>query len=221
MIRLRVSTIEAFRRVVDTDYAPEEELVATLKRGQWTDGPANWQMLAGTAWHRAMALEPADDVLEWPCGTTACCYGDYSFDSGDIQEALAYCGPGLREITGRRVLCNWHGEAVEIEGTADLVQGLVVTDHKTKFSQADPSDYEESLQWRLYLLIHEAQVFRYNLWEMKDPVSGYCALKDVYSFRLWPYPWMKQDCLAWICRFLSWANDKDLIRTISNERRAA
>lgn len=225
MIRLRVSTIEAFRRAAETEWGDEAEVEATLRRGQWTEGPANWQMLAGTAWHRAMALESADAVdevysdaiMDWE---TFCHYGDYEFLSDDIQTAIAYCGPGLREITHSRPFAL--GELdVEIEGTADLVQGLSVSDHKTKFSPSDPGDYEESLQWRLYLLIHQARVFRYNLWEFKDPKDGFCALKDVCSFRFWPYPQMEQDCLYWIRRFLGWASDRDLIRYLVNDQRRA
>lgn len=58
MIRVRVSTIESFRRVLQTEYATEEELSDYVRHGQ--NSVPNWQMEAGTAWH---ALLERDDVI--------------------------------------------------------------------------------------------------------------------------------------------------------------
>lgn len=52
MLRLSTTTLESFRRVIHTEYAQEEELVAQV-RGEPFE--ATWQMQAGSAWDRAIS----------------------------------------------------------------------------------------------------------------------------------------------------------------------
>lgn len=224
MIRLRVSTLEQFRKVSETDYESEANLIERIRRGQWADdGPQEWYMQAGTAWHRAMACDHSDEIREekGEDGSDVCTirYGDFWFASEDIQAGLRHCGPGLREVTGRQVFGAWGNVPIQIEGTTDLIHGLGIQDHKTKFSSADPDDYEPSLQWRFYLLIHEAIKFRYNLFEMRDPdENNLILLKEICSFRFWPYPGMDADCGHWLRRFMEWADSKRLIGYLVNDR---
>ena len=219
MIRIRTSTLEQFRRVVCTDYAPESELVDRIRRGQWVDDPETpWYMQAGTAWHRALSGEPADEVIEDNSQECLSRYGDYLFNPDDIHAGIAFFGDGLREMTSWRT---WEvgGLKVQVEGTADHVHGLVVQDAKTKFSDTDPADYEQSLQWRAYLLIHHAEVFRYVMFNFKDPTEdGFLALKDIYHFNMWRYPDMERDVLEWLERFVDWAGTRGLIRHLENDR---
>jgi hypothetical protein len=244
MIRIRRSHIEEFRRVI-LGYADVAELAGRIKG---KDEP-NWQMQAGTAWHKLLegdidladvypmldvnrkkhreqlmhALrynppqgEHARKALELELDAAAgepewIGQDDYQFTANAIAFAKRYTGPGLHEVTGRMTfeVC---GRTVEIEGTADLVNGLVIQDHKTKFSTASVADYEDALQWRFYLLIHRAEVFRYNLWRMSDPKEGRCEVKEVVSCRFWRYQGMEQDCRDWVRRFVLWAEDARLLR---------
>lgn len=207
MIRLRVSTLEDFRRCVETDFGDEQELRDRLIRGQWAEGPTKWQMEAGTAWHALLAGK--SNGIKW------------TFHADDWEKALSHIGPGLREITGRQTF-RAAGQVVEIEGTADVIHGLTVQDHKAKFSACDPRDYEDSLQWRFYLAIHGANSFRYNLFDFKDPDdSGYCKLKQIVSFRFWRYPALEGECLAWVERFLEWARATALLSHLHLPRHAA
>lgn len=221
MIRLRTSTLEQFRRVVETSFEPEQSLIDRIVRGQWTDDPdVPWYMHAGTAWHRALADDKADDVIiASDVDECRVKYGDYLFHPDDISEGIAHFGPGLREITGRR---SWDigQHRVQLEGTADHLLGRVIQDAKTKFSDADPSDYEQSLQWRSYLLIHDCDVFRYNLFHFRDPDdAGFLKLKDVYYFNMWRYPEMESDLLGWLERFVGWARARGLTRYLENDKR--
>lgn len=224
MIRLRVSTLETFRRVVQTDYQPESELIETLRRGQWTDGPANWQMNAGTAWHAILANPIRTQQIEFGCDGvpyTVHESGGFRFSGPDVQAALRHVGPGLHEVPAGRT---WDidGRQVRVTGTADHVRGLVVQDHKTKFSTPDARDYEASLQWRFYLLLQEAVVFRFNLFDFRDPDdTGLCELKEIVSFRFWPYVGMEADCRFWLREFLAWADDRGLLGLLEGEKKAA
>lgn len=218
MIRIRTSTLEQFRKVCQTDFQPESELAERIVKGQWSDDrDVPWYMHAGTAWHRALALELPDNCLP---DHTQVRYGDYWFTPEDINEGIATFGPGLREVTGWRT---WDvgGLKVQVEGAADHLYGLVVQDAKAKFSDVDPSDYEQSLQWRMYCLIHHARVFRYVLFNFKDPdKAGFLRLKDTYWFSTWAYPDMEADVLVWLHRFMDWARTRGLIHYLINDRRA-
>jgi hypothetical protein len=222
VIRIRVSTLEMFRRVVQTEYQPESELADRIVRGQWTDDPdVPWYMHAGTAWHRALADEAADEIVEDNSQEVLLRYGDYLFAPEAVHEGIATFGPGLREVTGWRT---WDvgRQRVQVEGTADHLYGLLCQDAKTKFSDTDPADYEQSLQWRAYCLIHHARAFRYVMFSFKDPdKAGFLKLKDTYWFSMWAYPDMERDVLGWIDRFVGWAKGRGLVRYLENDRRMA
>lgn len=220
MIVLRTSTLESFRRVVETAFGDETELRQRLIRGQWDDGPANWMMEAGTEWHRLLASEH-HNVIRYGRDHASEPIRQFQFDGEEVLAARKYTGPGLVEVTGRKRFGEFRGVPVIVEGTADHLRGLVIQDHKTKFSPSDPADYAPSLQWRFYLLIHEMSVFRFNLWDFKEPdKNGFCQLRDVHSFNFWPYESMAADCHSWVTSFLTWAEDQNLLRFLLPRRAA-
>lgn len=203
MLHLRTSTLEEFRRCSSTTWGDEEALIARLMRGQWEDGPSNWKMDAGTAWHRALAT------------------GDHPpFKRGDVAAARAFIGPGLCEVSADRLFLV-DGCPIRVFGTADHVCGLKVQDHKTKFSPCDPGDYEDSLQWRFYLLLQECNIFQYNLFRFKvkgeDWQNG--ELQEVYDFRFYRYPELESDCHLWLSNFLHWLRTKHLTHFVAVDNR--
>lgn len=211
MIRVRVSTLEAFRRVVATEYGREDELVAAIKAGQ-EGGPANVHMRAGTAWHALLAM-PKEELAERYDATQGVHVQDvFAFDG--VDGARRHVGPGVCEVTTRQVY-DAFGVPVEVKGTTDHMRGLDLQDHKAKFSALDAKDYEPSLQWRFYLSLFGARSFRYNLFAFKEPadwlVSNLCELREILSFTFWPYPGMDDELRSWLHRFVSWARDRDLM----------
>jgi hypothetical protein len=213
MIRVRRSFLEEFRCCVATDYGDEEALIRAIRGNP---DPPNWRMEAGTAWHAC--LERPD--LTYRFGADSHQYGQYTFAGEAVKAALDVLGPGLWEVPGSRV---FHTEAgpVEVTCTADHVRGLVIQDQKTKFSPADPADYEDALQWRFYLAVHGARVFRYNLWEFRDPdPAGFCELKGLLSFNFWHYPGLDDECRAWAGRFAAWAEGRGLTEFLTPRRQA-
>lgn len=207
MIFLRVSTLESFRRVVNGVGGDWEELIEYIQHGQ--EGEPTTHMLVGTAWHEC--LSDPKGVYVGDLGYKS---GPFYFLGEDVRDALALVGPGAKEVTATRKFV-WQGYKVIVKGTADNVLGLTVTDHKTKFDTPDPKDYERSLQWRFYLLLHECAEFRYMLWPFKEPdqgARGLCARRgDPLAFSFHAYPGMTEECVGWLDRFLTWATDRKLI----------
>lgn len=233
MLRLRVSTLDSFMRVLTTDYAQESELIDRMKRGQWTDSDKGWMPRAGSAFHKC---------CEDPIGTSEIAFdeqgkpfkrhrsGDYFFAPDAVEGVRRLQGPGIRELKAVKVMAG-----VEIEGTTDHIRGLYLRDIKTKFTTIDARSYEDSLQWRFYLWLHDCEAFTYDLCAFKEPQgvermygdntdvsyegdpTGFCELREVASVRFWRYPGMEAELTGWVRRFREWASDRGLL----NERRAA
>ncbi len=218
MIRLRTSTLETFRIVCEDEYIPEEELIARLRRGQWTDDPKEdkVKLEIGTAWHKALAFDVADDLSQIDVGLVG--YNGFFFAQDDVHQGIAYSGAGVRELTSWRT---WEvsGVAVQMEGTCDQIQGRIIQDHKTKIDTVNVGFYERSLQWRTYLLIHDGSRFTYNVWRFKPPTNdNFLALKEVTSVTFWPYPDMEADVVAWVRRFVEWAKQRRLLHLLEVSR---
>jgi hypothetical protein len=214
---VRTTTLENFRRLVATSWGSEAELRSYIDSGQDDAAAKRWQMDAGTAWHKILARPEAHE-REDPDGYFVYGHGDYTFHPDAVDEARAHIGPGVFEI--------WHSQAfdmgrhtVHVSGTADHYRGLYLRDFKTKFNTPDARDYEQSLQWRFYLVIHQAAVLQYDLFHFKTPKLGFCEYKGVKSFRFWPYQGLQDECRGWIDRFCGWADRAGLLEALSKPRR--
>lgn len=221
MIRVRRSTLEEFRRLVETEWGDEARLAAYIEAGQ-TDPSPNWQARAGTAWH-AVLEDPEShydfetDVYAVPDDSHPA--GCYRFASADVNAAaLLVLGQGDWEVEAR-IIYQTSAGPVEVSCTADHRAGLVVSDNKTKWgSAADIADYEDALQWRLYLEAHKCDVFRYLFWEFREPdEAGFCELRNFWSCRFWRYDRMSEDCRQWCDRFARWAKARGLLRHLTGK----
>lgn len=214
-MRVSTSTIDSYRYLLEHDHASEDELVAQVQGKPFVK---KWQMDAGTAWH---------SVLEDP--HTHICYaqsanepdeyyrsGEYAFSAQAVDSAVMLIGPGVWEVKATRLFGTPYG-AVNVVAKVDHLNGLIVTENKTKFSQPDARDYDGSVQWRMYCLIHDAQAVQYNLFDFSDPKNGYCELRNILSFRFFPYPDLEKDCRRWLNRFLDWAASKNLLGYLERE----
>lgn len=214
MLRISVTTLESFRRLIRTEYGSEAELIASIK-GQPFE--PSWQMNAGRAWDDALWL-PADETRE-VAGTSFGRWGKYWFNLAAVQYANKLLGLGVWQIKEVEVMhVGGRRLPVQVVAHADHVRGLEITDNKARFGTVDLSSYEHSLQWRFYLHIHQAASFRYAVWHFFDPDGGnYCDLKESMTVRFWNYPAMAEDCHRWLIEFLAWADDKDLFVYLDRE----
>lgn len=192
MIRVRRSHLEAFRNITRSEWGDESELIAAIKG----EGSSNWRMDAGTAWHNAIER----GILS--------SHG-FSFNEEDANMARGILGIGRWEVPGSKVYQLDDGEEIEVTAQADHIRGLVIQDNKTKFSQANPQDYEGALQWRIYLDVHECDIFTYHLWSFADPdENGWCKFRGHLSFSYNRYPGMEEEIKEWLYEFKEWAKFK-------------
>ncbi len=209
MIQVRQSTVESFRRVRDGAYGSSEtQLVAYIHAGETSE--PNRKMQCGTAWHSVLQNGPG----HW-CGDNWFECNGFRFHKDAVAYAGHTIGPGLLEVPGS-IRFRTAGEDVLLTGTCDHLHGRVIQDHKTKLDegtpQLDTEPYFDSFQWRIYMLIHDATCFRYNLWGFKDKGTGEVDLVDYLSCKMWAYPRMKADVVELVEQFVEWARPNGLLQ---------
>lgn len=172
----RVSHLESFRRWRDDDGQTVADLVARLTEHQPTE-----RMLVGTAFHRALELAKPGryDTMEAE---------GYTFTLPKACIAL----PTVRELRASKA----YG-LLTVTGQVDGIDGLRIEDHKTT-AQMDAEGYFDGYQWRFYLDIFGADVFRWNVFELKpplkkDPPKTY-RVGEPQHLTQYRYPGMGNDC---------------------------
>lgn len=146
----RVSNIETFRRWRLDEEQDTGDLIARLTDFQPTEA-----MLAGTALHKALELATPGEY------TTLDAMG-YTFL---IPDDCAIALPTIREFRASKS----YGPIL-VTGQVDGLHLKRVEDHKsTGYFNGD--GYWEGCQWRFYLDIFDADVFRWNVFPIK-PVRG-------------------------------------------------
>lgn len=199
MIRISATDLESFRLACTADIPnKEEELIAKITGAKWEP---SWQALGGIAWHKC--LEKKDHVSRLADNVELVKMDGFVFILDDIYAAQNYIGPGTWEVKTLLKI----GNDINVVCKGDHLRGVCCQDNKTKWSPVDLSDYDQSLQWRLYLDAFHCSVFRYNCFDFKPPKNpgDVCILKDILSTRYYPYPGMREECYAWVTRFLDWA----------------
>jgi hypothetical protein len=182
----RVSSIESFRRWRLDDDATPDDLVERLTSFHPTE-----PMLAGTAFHRALELAVDGEYTELEAN-------GYTFILPDADIAL----PTVRELRAFRN----YGE-MEVTGQVDGLHGLRIEDHKTTAS-FNPDGYLEGCQWRFYLDIFEADVFRWNVFQI-SPVprtEKTYNVKPPQILEQCRYPGLHEDCIRLASDYYAFAS---------------
>jgi hypothetical protein len=166
----RVSEVELFRVWRQSDELDVNWLFAQRE---------SEAMTVGTAFHRALELG---------------CIGDYETLAANgytfhIQADIALELPEIREVRAEKEY-----PGMIVSGQVDALDGRIVYDHKTT-KQFDADRYMASYQWRYYLDIFEANVFRYNIFVLKetDDPKIY-AVSDFHRLEQRRYPDLHRDC---------------------------
>ncbi len=167
-----------------------QELLASI-RGERT--PPNEAMLLGRAWHEALGLEvigrntvTIDDDED----------GRYDFQAESLR--------AVRENVPADALFECWGELVleEIDVVmrlrADALSGLTVHEFKTKGrGSINPDTYNDSAQWRCYLLAFDAEIATYHVTKLKHTKKvGAWFVTDYEVFTMYGYPGMRADVVA-------------------------
>lgn len=159
----RVSELETFRRWRLDEEATLEDILPKLQGGF----VATARMDAGSAFHKALELaEPGEfDVLQAQHEGQA-----YVFHI-DTDAELEL--PSIRELRHSRTFPVDDGY-ITISGQVDTLLARRVDDHKTT-AQMDAEGYFAGYQWRCYLTIFEADVFRWNVFEIREASDRFLA----------------------------------------------
>ena len=181
----RVSNIEAFRRWREAEDQPVENLIEFIT----VDNPTP-AMLAGTAFHEALenAQPGTYEVLEAM---------GYTFHLPDADLVL----PSIREVRA-------YGQygALTVTGKVDCLDGRRVDDHKTT-SRFDAERYLAGYQWRFYLDLFDADVFRWNVFELRELEPQVFQVSAPQLLEITRYPGMHDDCLQLALDYLTFARD--------------
>lgn len=183
----RVSNVEAFRQFEMDDEAEAGKFIDELLHG-FAPSAA---MQAGTAFHKALELAEPGVI-----GPELHSEGHVFTFRGDFEVRL----PAIRELRASRTYMV-DGEPIVISGQVDGIEGLRIDDHKTT-SRFDPDRYLTGYQWRLYLDIFGASVFRWNVFELNElDVPGHYEVRDQHTLEQYRYPRLHDDCQALVERF--------------------
>lgn len=190
----RVSNIEAFRRWRENEDQSVEDLVRFIT----VDAPTP-AMLAGTAFHDALehAHEGSYEVLEAQ---------GYTFHLADAELVL----PTIREVRAYGT----YG-ALTVTGKVDVLAGRRVDDHKTT-ARFDAERYLAGYQWRYYLDLFDADVFRWNVFEIKEREPFVYEVAPPQLLEVTRYPGLHTDCMRMAADYLEFAqqhlNESELKR---------
>ncbi len=181
----RVSNIEAFRRWREAEDQPVENLIEFIT----VDNPTP-AMLAGTAFHEALenAQPGTYEVLEAM---------GYTFHLPDAELVL----PSIREV---RAYGQYGG--LTVTGKVDCLDGRRVDDHKTT-SRFDAERYLAGYQWRFYLDLFDADVFRWNVFELRELEPLVFQVSAPQLLEITRYPGMHDDCMQLALDYLAFARD--------------
>lgn len=182
----RVSNIEAWRRWREDPDATPDDLIRYIT----VDEPSE-AMLAGTAFHAAMeTLAPGEyDTLQ---------ANGYTFRL-DFDSALYL--PTIRELR-----CSAMYGPLEVSGQVDGIEGRRVDDHKTT-ANLNVEKYIEGCQWRFYLDIFDADVFRWNVFPIKpvkDAPKTY-TVSEPHLIEMCRYKALHDDCMRMAAGFYQFA----------------
>lgn len=181
----RVSSLETYRRWLQDEDMSAAELVERLTDFQPTEA-----MLAGTAFHAALETASVGDYDKLEAN-------GYTFLLPDAAIAL----PEIRELRTSKD----YGP-LTVTGKLDVLCGKRVEDHKTTASFR-PDGYFEGYQWRFYLDLFDADVFRWNVFVI-TPVPGLDKAYNVKPPELLEecrYPGMHDDCMDLAAQFHGFA----------------
>ncbi len=178
----RVSEVDEFRRwQADENY----ELSSLLARLRGEREPSE-QMRAGTALHKAL-----EDLTDYSRDYETLSALGYTFNMiADMQLQLA----PIREVRASASYPLPGGGSITSTGRVDAIDGLRVDDHKST-ARYEPEHYLDGWQWRFYLDIFGADLFRWNIFEIAmtdDPLVW--DVRAAHRLEQRRYPELHADC---------------------------
>lgn len=184
MMRVSTTHIDQYRYYKQSE---DMSLDALLERLTPTAKPTE-AMKIGTAFHT---------ILETLEGELSAVEQDgYTFNFAlDADIAL----PDIKEIKATKDY-----DGITVVGKVDAVSGGVIDDHKTA-SQFNPDSYFDSVQWKIYLDIFQAEKFRYNVFTRYVDKQGIINIRALDIFPLYRYPDLEDDVERIVAEYAEFA----------------
>lgn len=216
MLRISTTTLEKFRRYIhDVSLLDTEESLIESLMGAFT---GNEKTMVGTAFHSLIEGK----YTRWNDYYIA---DNIMFTQEQASGALNFKEqhPAMvHEVTINKVYETAYFP-IQVTGRIDGIEGVQVHDHKTKFRNIDWHEYLDSIQWRIYLDQLNADIFWYNVFEVK----GFEALIGSQSFTLpevefisheplkcTRYVAMEDDITALLNSFLEYIHDRKFLHLL-------
>lgn len=190
-LRVSVTDLDQLRFYRDSDDMELAELIARLKHLM----PSSEAMEAGTALHKALELsEPGEFKGLAADGFTFSFETDAEIDLSPIREIKAEREYLIDDVT------------VTLVGKVDVLNGKRVDDHKFT-AKFDPDRYLDSYQWRAYLDMFDADLFRWNIFEAIESAPKNYLVRNVHKLQMHRYPGMAADVERELREFVRFARD--------------
>lgn len=174
MISASVSNVDLYRSWSKNEDLGIEWLIQRLTTFEQTP-----QMKAGEAFHKGLEVAPLGEIeTMW--------VPPYTF------EFACNCEISIQKLRELRVQ-GVYGQ-LQVRGRVDAISGQTVTDYKTT-GQFDAERYIEGYQWRYYLDLMGAHVFRWEVFVIKetdDPLIW--QVTDFHRLEQKRYPELHADC---------------------------
>ena len=178
MIRLSVTDLDSYRWWMASEEAELDDLLRRLRRQE----PPTEAMMAGRAFHKI--LETAKD------GELSTIEMDGFRFRFDVNDEIAL--PPVRELKGQITIQTSVGE-VTLVGVTDGLHGLTVHDYKFTKSM-DAERYANSLQWRSYLVMFNADRFQYDVFVGQQSADdGVYVIREYHAMPFYAYDGMRRD----------------------------
>ena len=184
-MRVSVTHIDQYIYYKNTEEMTLDDLIERLKPTAEPTEP----MKIGTAFHTILeTMEGELDEIE---------QDGYKFKF-DLDAEITI--PKIQEIKAEKQ----YGSTTVV-GKVDAIGGLMVDDHKTT-SQFKVENYADSYQWRLYLDIFGANVFRYNIFSRRENKDGVQVIRALDVLPLHRYPLLEIDVKAMVAEYAFFAD---------------
>jgi hypothetical protein len=183
--KVSVSNLDLYRTWRDDEELDLAWLLDRLTRREQTEN-----MIVGEALHKALETTPHGEFMSVSAN-------GYTFQF--LNDVELYI-PQHREIS----ISQQYGDLL-VRGRVDCVDGVRVEDHKTT-QHFDPERYLTGYQWRFYLDMMGANLFRWNVFELAttDYPDTY-VVHNFHQLEQMRYPKLHEDCEKLAAEYLQFA----------------
>lgn len=206
MLRISATTLESFRLYMDPaiEWMTEDDLLATI-RGEFV--PTH-DVSRGLAFGLVLAKPDAYRVAGGY--QVRVNHEVFTFDSVTMHGPLAALDHrrGCFELKAEKRYSV--GVEALVVSKADYIIGAHLREFKTTDSAPNFDKYERSVQWRLMADAFEPELVTYDVFQLDDHENGVVELRDTFSFNLYPYPALHDDCRRIVGEFCDYVRLKGL-----------